>query len=105
VPFPCAQWHLGAHPSLQPLRRGFERFFGFLSGGHSYLTSEYTLPDLYSVASAFGSGSHDWYLTYLRSDDEPVRTYTHDYLIDELTDAAVDFIQRAAQGPFFLYFA
>jgi arylsulfatase A-like enzyme len=31
------KWHLGAHPQFHPNRRGFDEFFGFLSGGHRYL--------------------------------------------------------------------
>ena len=30
------KWHLGSASRLQPLRRGFEEFYGFLGGDHSY---------------------------------------------------------------------
>ena len=30
------KWHLGAHEDLRPNKRGFNEFFGFLSGGHQY---------------------------------------------------------------------
>ena len=30
------KWHLGGHPTAHPLRRGFDRFYGFLHEGHSY---------------------------------------------------------------------
>src|SRR5271155_4245796 len=30
------KWHLGAAPRFHPQRRGFDEFFGFLGGGHSY---------------------------------------------------------------------
>ena len=32
----CWEWHLGAHESLRLLNRGFDEFFGFLTGGHQY---------------------------------------------------------------------
>src|SRR5439155_10909009 len=43
------KWHLGAHPSLHPNRRGFDHYFGLLGGGHSYLprtngSVEYQIP-------------------------------------------------------------
>jgi len=31
------KWHLGFKPELQPMKRGFDEFFGFLGGAHSYL--------------------------------------------------------------------
>lgn len=30
------KWHLGGTPSFHPLRRGFDRFYGFLHEGHFY---------------------------------------------------------------------
>jgi arylsulfatase A-like enzyme len=43
------KWHLGAHESLHPNRRGFDDYFGLLGGGHIYLTgarggAEYQIP-------------------------------------------------------------
>src|ERR1051325_1472041 len=31
------KWHLGYRPDLQPQKRGFDEFFGFLGGAHSYI--------------------------------------------------------------------
>ena len=31
------KWHLGYLPAFQPLKRGFDEFFGFLGGAHSYV--------------------------------------------------------------------
>jgi arylsulfatase A-like enzyme len=36
------KWHLGAHPSQHPNKRGFDEFYGFLEGGHRYFPSEWT---------------------------------------------------------------
>src|SRR5688572_2055480 len=33
------KWHLGNEPEFHPQKRGFEEFFGFLGGAHSYLRS------------------------------------------------------------------
>ena len=43
--FAVGKWHLGAHESLRPLKRGFDEFFGFLTGGHRYFPEEWTLAD------------------------------------------------------------
>ena len=32
------KWHLGSADRLHPMRRGFEEFYGFLGGEHSYVT-------------------------------------------------------------------
>jgi arylsulfatase A-like enzyme len=33
------KWHLGAGPEHHPLKRGFDEFYGFLGGSHSYFQS------------------------------------------------------------------
>ena len=30
------KWHLGSLPEMHPQQRGFDEFFGFLGGAHSY---------------------------------------------------------------------
>jgi arylsulfatase A-like enzyme len=95
------KWHMGSHEVHHPLNRGFDHFFGFLSGGHNYFPSEYTLNDLSEVDQQWG-----WYRTRLIKDRERVDV-EGDYLTDILTDAAVDFIDAKAKGdrPFMLYLA
>ncbi len=34
------KWHLGSGEKYHPLSRGFESYFGFLSGGHSYIDAK-----------------------------------------------------------------
>jgi len=95
------KWHLGAHPVNHPLNRGFDHFFGFLSGGHSYFPKEYTINDLSGVTEKW-----EWYRTRLIRDRERIDV-KGDYLTDVLTDAAVRFIDDKAAGdrPFMLYLA
>ena len=31
------KWHLGSAPQMEPQRRGFDEFFGFLGGAHGYM--------------------------------------------------------------------
>ena len=34
------KWHMGSHPTLHPNKRGFDHFYGFLSGGHRYFPED-----------------------------------------------------------------
>jgi arylsulfatase A-like enzyme len=76
------KWHLGFRPDLQPTRRGFDEFFGFLGGAHNYLN-----PQRGAVRILRGT----------------VPTLEHEYLTDALAREAVDFIGRHRNEPFFLY--
>ena len=67
------------------MSRGFDEFFGFLGGEHSYL----------DVAAGTNNPLMDG-----RKVAAPV-----EYLTDTLADRAVEFIQRNRTGPFFLYLA
>ena len=95
------KWHMGSHPVHHPLNRGFDHFFGFLSGGHNYFPRQYNLNDLSEVKKPF-----DWYRTKLFHDRERVDVDA-DYLTDVLSDKAVDFIKKCSEDedPFFLYVA
>lgn len=74
------KWHLGALPEMHPQRRGFDEFFGFLGGAHSY----------------FEAGG------ILRG-TEPVKEL--DYTTDAFGREAVAFIERHKTQPWFLYLA
>ncbi|MBS1810550.1 MAG: sulfatase-like hydrolase/transferase [Acidobacteria bacterium] len=78
------KWHLGYDITRGPIARGFDEFFGLLTGNvdmysHKYRTG---MPDLYEGT-------------------QPVERAG--YLTDLLTEKAVDFIRRNATKPFFLY--
>src|SRR5690349_18060222 len=78
------KWHLGAMPEMRPPQRGFDEFFGFLGGAHSYLQA--------------GEGRN----AILRG-DKPVGEV--EYLTDAFGKEAAAFIERhhAGEKPFFLY--
>jgi len=78
------KWHLGYKADLQPTRRGFDEFLGFLSGAHSYLP-----------------GGRQNRGTSLLRGVEPVEE--REYLTDALAREAVEFIDRRRGSPFFLY--
>ncbi len=81
------KWHLGDAPEFHPTQRGFSEFFGFVGGGHDYFKSagkdarEYLIP-----IDALG-------------EEVPVEGY----LTEQLTRAALAFMRRHAERPFFLY--
>lgn len=94
------KWHMGSHPIHHPLNRGFDYFYGFLTGGHNYYPDQLTLNDLSEVTRRW-----QWYRTRIMENHE--RVDTDDYLTDELSDAAVRFIEEQDSGeqPFFVYLA
>ncbi|WP_417391968.1 arylsulfatase [Gimesia sp.] len=75
------KWHLGRYAQYQPHRRGFDHFFGHYHGH----IERYTNPDQVVV------------------NGESVET--RGYVTDLFTDAAIDFIQRNQEQPFFCYLA
>lgn len=79
------KWHLGEEPSHHPLNRGFDEFFGFVTGAHSYLKSEDT--------------------TYGDIQRGKQKAKLDGYLTDVLAQEANQFIERNKDRPFFLYLA
>ncbi len=77
------KWHLGMMPELQPQKRGFEEFFGFLGGAHPYVKS--------------GIGTPNPIYRGTKQVDEK------EYLTDAFAREAVSFIERHKREPFFLY--
>ena len=69
-------------PRFQPQRRGFDEFFGFLGGGHSYFP---------------GQGAPIYRGTEVVQEPE--------YLTDAFAREAVAFVERHKDHPFFLYLA
>lgn len=74
------KWHLGSGPEYHPLKRGFDEFYGFLGGAHSYTQS-----------AGIWRGA------------EPVKEL--DYTTDAFGREAVAFIERHQSKPWFLYLA
>lgn len=74
------KWHLGARPEFHPLQRGFDEFYGFLGGSHSYFQSAGMWRGTNSVTEL-------------------------DYTTDAFGREAVAFIERHQREPWFLYLA
>ena len=92
------KWHLGAHESLHPLKRGFSDFYGFLGGGHQYFPENLTLNDPYEAKNEYDS-----YKTKLLRNLE--RVEEKEYLTDAFSREAVSYIEKNKNHPFFIYLA
>lgn len=75
------KWHLGTREEFRPNVRGFDEFYGFLNGNTPYYP---------------GTGK------FWRNQQEISKP---SYLTDGFGDEAVDFVNRHAKEPFFLYLA
>jgi arylsulfatase A-like enzyme len=76
------KWHLGNSVKYHPLERGFDEFYGFLGGAHSYLPGSKPL---------------------ILRDTTPIDE--KEYLTDAFAREAVAFIDKHQDEPFFLYLA
>ncbi len=77
------KWHLGYKPEFHPQRRGFDEFYGFLGGAHSYLDAE-----------------ADPANPVFRGTEKVARV---DYTTDQFAAEAAGFIERHKDRPFFVY--
>ena len=80
------KWHLGEEPQYRPTARGFDEFYGFLSGKHSYWKADD--PEWGSIVCG---------------DAEPAKL--DKYLTFKLADEACSFVKSAKDNPFFIYLA
>jgi len=78
------KWHLGYKPELQPTARGFDEFFGFLSGANNYLP-----------------GVRDNRRNPLMRGTETIQET--EYLTDAFGREAVSFIEKHKDHPWFVY--
>jgi len=79
------KWHLGTRDYFHPQQRGFDEFYGFLAGAHSFLPVKKAQP-IYST---------------IMRDNTPLRE--PDYLTDALARETVKFINANKHRPFFAY--
>ncbi len=74
------KWHLGSEEAMQPQSRGFEHFYGFLGGAHSYFDAK-----------------------GIRRGTTPIKEM--EYTTDDFGREAVAFIDQNKTRPWFLYLA
>lgn len=85
------KWHLGWRPEFNPVRHGFDEFFGVLSGAVDYFT--HAAADRATTANG-APGPDLW--------ENETRVERNGYLTDVLTDRAIDYLSRKHDKPFFL---
>jgi len=79
------KWHLGTQPQFHPQSRGFDEFYGFLAGAHSFFPAKRDEP-IYS--------------TVMRGKEPLVEP---EYLTDAIARETVKFIDAHQDEPFFAY--
>jgi arylsulfatase A-like enzyme len=79
------KWHLGTQPQFHPQARGFDEFYGFLAGAHSFFPSK---------------GPQPIHSTVMRNKTPLIEP---EYLTDAIAREAVNFITVNQDKPFFAY--
>ena len=79
------KWHLGTQPQFHPQARGFDEFYGFLAGAHSFFPAKNPQP---------------FHSTIMR-DTSPL--IEPEYLTDAIARETVAFIDANHTKPFFAY--
>jgi arylsulfatase A-like enzyme len=116
------KWHLGGTAPYHPFRRGFDEFYGFTHEGHYFIPEPWKGTTTWlrrSVLPGGGKGRRTFgkviYSTHLGNEpdydannpivrgSQPVQE--EEYFTDAITRESVDFIDRHADKPFFLYVA
>lgn len=95
------KWHLGTEPEFHPNVRGFEDFYGFLGGGHSYFPEEFKAK--YAKQKKAGIDPIFEYLWPLEHNGKEVDET--EYITDGLSREAIRFVKESSkkEKPFFLY--
>lgn len=78
------KWHLGYKPEFNPVRHGFDEFYGYVSGNVDY------------ISHRDGVGLLDWW-------HNADTCYDDGYVTDIITDKALQFMEDNKDKPFFLY--
>ena len=116
------KWHLGGTAPYHPFRRGFDEFFGFTHEGHYFVPEPWKGTTTWlrrSVLPGGGKGRRAFekviYSTHMVGGNEPdydannpiVRgsqpIQEEEYFTDAITRESIDFIDRHADKPFFLF--
>ncbi|VGO22448.1 Arylsulfatase [Pontiella sulfatireligans] len=97
------KWHMGAAPEFHPNNRGFDYFYGFLSGGHTYFpeqvsSNEPLVNDQQKMIYHVNEGC---LLPLMRNNNA---AEFDEYLTTALSRDAARFVQRS-ESPFCLYLA
>jgi arylsulfatase A-like enzyme len=84
------KWHLGYEQNQQPLQKGFQHYYGFLSGGRSYF---------YKAEKDDKAGAKTALL------ENNLQVKFDGYLTDVLGEKAAAYIDKNSNTPFYIYWA
>ncbi len=84
------KWHMGDKPQFFPLERGFDEYFGLAAGHRHYFTH-----------TEYETKKRDNFRVFRNREMIPESEIT--YLTNDQTHAALDFIERHKDQPFFIY--
>ena len=96
------KWHLGVRPGYHPIERGFDEFYGFLTGGNAFITKQTPNGRVVGADGDGGKIPAKREAPIYRGEDQVEEDR---YLTDAFADEAVKFIDRNRANPFFLYLA
>ena len=90
------KWHLGSEPPNRPIDRGFEEYYGLLSGCSSFFNPSKPDPIFYNGGNIRPFAHNETRITEFPDDF---------FATDAFTDHAIETIQRYAKGdkPFFVH--
>lgn len=100
------KWHLGGSYPFHPNNRGFDYFYGFRAGGHSYFPKDTSTNKSMYVKNDIG-GKADYGVnegTYLPLERNSQSAEFDEYLTTALSKDAASFIAQS-EKPFMLYLA
>jgi len=97
------KWHMGAAPCYHPNNRGFDHFYGFLSGGHTYFPKNVNtlVPLKTEKGTPHYSANEGGYRPLVRNSGAGE---FNEYLTTALSRDAAQFV-KASEKPFMLYLA
>lgn len=93
----AGKWHLGMDPSANPARRGFERSFALVNGGHNHFGNEGQI-----VTTKFLPNATNTYTLNGVRIDPPSRFYSSTYFTNQFLKLLPD---KKEKRPFFAYLA
>ena len=95
------KWHLGHEPPFLPTKQGFEEYLGLVSSNDH----NKTYPRSRGREPAKNPKQGLWDIPLLDGEKVVEKPAVQSTLTRRYTERAVDFINRSADEPFFLYFA
>jgi arylsulfatase A-like enzyme len=96
------KWALGFASEYYPTNRGFDEFFGYLSGDTPLMNASNPDVAFIPTTSYPAPPLRNRYTQIVRGPEQKLVANGDRYLTTDLADQAVDFIGRKSQGRFFL---